>query len=278
MLDVGDGQLVYWETCGRPDGRPALVLHGGPGSGCTPGSGGSSIPTATAWSSFDQRGCGRSSPHASEPGRGPVHQHDLAPGRRHRAAARAPRRGPVARAGRVVGERPRARVRRAASRIGSPSWCCGALARPPRGLRPALPRRARTVLPAAVGGVDRCASGLRSRRRPRGGRAPAPLRSRSRGPAACRARVVHVGVGHAGLASHPGPRRTVRGPRVRPRVRAPRHALRPARPVARRRPAAARRRRPRGHPRRDRERPVRPSVPARRRVGAASRLAAPPTW
>lgn len=37
MLDVGDGQRVYWETCGNPVGKPALVLHGGPGSGCTPG-------------------------------------------------------------------------------------------------------------------------------------------------------------------------------------------------------------------------------------------------
>src|SRR5262252_4920333 len=36
MLEVGDGQHVYWETCDNPDGKPALVLHGGPGSGCTP--------------------------------------------------------------------------------------------------------------------------------------------------------------------------------------------------------------------------------------------------
>jgi proline iminopeptidase len=36
LLDVGDGILVYWETCGSPAGKPALVVHGGPGSGCTP--------------------------------------------------------------------------------------------------------------------------------------------------------------------------------------------------------------------------------------------------
>lgn len=30
MLDVGDGNLVYWETCGNPAGRPAVVPHGGP--------------------------------------------------------------------------------------------------------------------------------------------------------------------------------------------------------------------------------------------------------
>ena len=37
MLDVGDGQQVYWEVCGNPAGKPAVVLHGGPGSGCSGG-------------------------------------------------------------------------------------------------------------------------------------------------------------------------------------------------------------------------------------------------
>jgi proline iminopeptidase len=36
MLGLSDGDLLYWEACGNPDGKPALVLHGGPGSGCTP--------------------------------------------------------------------------------------------------------------------------------------------------------------------------------------------------------------------------------------------------
>ena len=35
-LEVGDGNLVYWETCGNPKGKPAVVFHGGPGSGCSP--------------------------------------------------------------------------------------------------------------------------------------------------------------------------------------------------------------------------------------------------
>ena len=35
MLADGDGNRVYWETCGNPGGKPAVVLHGGPGSGCT---------------------------------------------------------------------------------------------------------------------------------------------------------------------------------------------------------------------------------------------------
>jgi proline iminopeptidase len=67
MLDVGDGNAIYWETCGNPDGKPAVVLHGGPGSGCTPGARRLFDPTAYRIVLFDQRNCGRSRPHASEP-------------------------------------------------------------------------------------------------------------------------------------------------------------------------------------------------------------------
>jgi proline iminopeptidase len=66
MLEVGDGQSLYWETCGNPDGKPALVLHGGPGSGCTPGMRRYLHPDAYRIVLFDQRGCGRSTPHASD--------------------------------------------------------------------------------------------------------------------------------------------------------------------------------------------------------------------
>ncbi len=65
MLDVGDGNLVYWEACGNPDGKPALVLHGGPGSGCAPGLRRYFDPAAYRIVLFDQRNCGRSRPHAS---------------------------------------------------------------------------------------------------------------------------------------------------------------------------------------------------------------------
>jgi proline iminopeptidase len=67
MLDVGDGNHLYWETCGNPDGKPALVLHGGPGSGCTPGMRRYFDPKAYRIVLFDQRNCGRSTPHASDP-------------------------------------------------------------------------------------------------------------------------------------------------------------------------------------------------------------------
>jgi len=67
-LDVGDGDLVYWETCGSPDGKPAVVLHGGPGSGCSPWYRRLFDPAAYRVVLFDQRNCGRSTPHASERG------------------------------------------------------------------------------------------------------------------------------------------------------------------------------------------------------------------
>ncbi|MFF3335863.1 prolyl aminopeptidase [Streptomyces sp. NPDC002888] len=65
MLDVGDGNSVYWETCGNPRGKPALVLHGGPGSGSSPYFRRFFDPDAYRIVLLDQRGCGRSTPHAS---------------------------------------------------------------------------------------------------------------------------------------------------------------------------------------------------------------------
>ena len=67
MLDVGDRQLMYWEDCGNRDGKPAVVLHGGPGTGCSPGMRGAFNPEAYRIVLFDQRGAGRSLPHASDP-------------------------------------------------------------------------------------------------------------------------------------------------------------------------------------------------------------------
>src|SRR5215472_12176166 len=67
LLDTGDGNLVYWETCGNPDGAPALIVHGGPGSGCTARSRRLFDPERFRIIIFDQRNCGRSLPHASDP-------------------------------------------------------------------------------------------------------------------------------------------------------------------------------------------------------------------
>ncbi len=66
LLDVGDGHRVYWETCGNPHGKPAVVIHGGPGSGCEPGVRRFFDPDRYRIVLFDQRGCGRSTPHAAD--------------------------------------------------------------------------------------------------------------------------------------------------------------------------------------------------------------------
>ena len=66
MLDVGDGQSMYWEVSGNPDGKPAVALHGGPGSGSTPGWRRWFDPARYRIVQFDQRGCGRSTPHAGD--------------------------------------------------------------------------------------------------------------------------------------------------------------------------------------------------------------------
>src|SRR3712207_7359371 len=71
MLDVGDGHRLYWETCGNPAGKPAVVLHGGPGSGCTVNARRYFDPRAYRIVLFDQRGSGRSTPHASHPAHDP---------------------------------------------------------------------------------------------------------------------------------------------------------------------------------------------------------------
>jgi len=67
MLDVGDGQRIYWETSGNPGGKPALVVHGGPGSGSAPSRRCFFDPEAYLIVQFDQRGAGSSTPHASDP-------------------------------------------------------------------------------------------------------------------------------------------------------------------------------------------------------------------
>lgn len=65
LMDVGDGHRVYVEQCGHPQGLPVVVLHGGPGGGCSPAMRRYFDPNAYRVVLFDQRGCGRSRPHAS---------------------------------------------------------------------------------------------------------------------------------------------------------------------------------------------------------------------
>ena len=65
LLDTGDGHQVYWELVGNPAGKPAVFLHGGPGAGCSAQHRQLFDPQKYCVLLFDQRGCGRSTPHAS---------------------------------------------------------------------------------------------------------------------------------------------------------------------------------------------------------------------
>ncbi len=65
MLDVGEGHKVYYERSGKPGGKPAVFLHGGPGGGISPCHRQLFDPDIYDVMLFDQRGCGRSTPYAS---------------------------------------------------------------------------------------------------------------------------------------------------------------------------------------------------------------------
>jgi proline iminopeptidase len=65
MLDVGDGHSVYWEVSGNPVGKPVVFVHGGPGGGTSPLQRRLFDPAVYRIVLFDQRGCGRSTPHVA---------------------------------------------------------------------------------------------------------------------------------------------------------------------------------------------------------------------
>lgn len=67
LLDVGQGNRISWEARGNPDGRPVLVVHGGPGSGRPRGAHKGFDADVFRIVLFDQRGCGDSEPHAADP-------------------------------------------------------------------------------------------------------------------------------------------------------------------------------------------------------------------
>jgi len=64
-LRVSDEHELYYEECGNPQGKPAIFVHGGPGAGCDARARRFFDPDAYRIVLFDQRGCGRSRPHAS---------------------------------------------------------------------------------------------------------------------------------------------------------------------------------------------------------------------
>ncbi len=65
FLEVGQGHTLYVEECGNPNGIPVLFVHGGPGGGCGPVHRRFFNPELYRIILFDQRGCGRSTPHAA---------------------------------------------------------------------------------------------------------------------------------------------------------------------------------------------------------------------
>lgn len=67
MLDVGGGNQLYWQVRGTSGGKPAVVVHGGPGGPFRRGGYRAFDPTRYQLVLFDQRGCGDSTPHASDP-------------------------------------------------------------------------------------------------------------------------------------------------------------------------------------------------------------------
>ena len=65
ILSTKDGHRIYYEQCGNPSGVPVIVFHGGPGAGCNPNMRRYFDPNYYRIILFDQRGCGKSKPHAS---------------------------------------------------------------------------------------------------------------------------------------------------------------------------------------------------------------------
>src|SRR5687768_554891 len=67
-LRLADGNEIYWEASGNPQGKAALYLHGGPGGGIMTGYRRHFDPDKFLIVSFEQRGCGRSRPLVTDPG------------------------------------------------------------------------------------------------------------------------------------------------------------------------------------------------------------------
>ncbi|MGH6860662.1 MAG: alpha/beta fold hydrolase, partial [Phyllobacterium sp.] len=64
MLEVSELHTIHVEECGNPDGKPVIMIHGGPGGGINPTMRRLHDPALYRIILFDQRGCGKSTPHA----------------------------------------------------------------------------------------------------------------------------------------------------------------------------------------------------------------------
>ena len=195
-LAVGDGHELYWEQNGRPDGRPVVFLHGGPGRRrpARP----ATLPRPHGLPDRPLRPARLRPKHAVRVARG---EHDLGPRRRHRAAPRAARDRPLAGLRRLVGlARSRSRTPRPHPERGHRARAARHLHAPPVGAPLVLPGGRIAALPGRLGavpGADPRGRARRpdarlpptadvggSRRPPRGGAGPgASGRRRPRAPA-----------------------------------------------------------------------------------------------
>ena len=201
MLEVGDGNRVYWETCGNPRGKPAVVLHGGPGSGCTPWHRRLFDPSAYRVVLFDQRNCGRSTPHASAPDTDLASNNtlnliaDIERIRQHLGIERW-----LVLGGSWGSTLALAYAERYPNRV-TEIILFGVTTGRRNGVRLAVPRRRSDPVPGAMGASARCSARRAARWRYRRGLLPAAARSRPRDSQASRAGVVYVGVRDAGVAA-----------------------------------------------------------------------------
>ena len=232
-LKVGGGHEIYFEECGNPNGKPVLIVHGGPGGGCNSTMRRYHDPARYRIVLFDQRGCGRSLPHASLEANTTWHlvadMERLRTHLRHRALAAVRRLvGLDAVAGlRPEPSRPRQRARPARH-----------LPVAARGARLVLPGRLQLDVPRGVRGVPQGhparGAGRHDRRL-----LPPPHPSRPRRADRRRQGLVGVGGQHAVAAAGPRARAAVRRRQLRHRLcphRVP--LLRQPRLLRARRPAA----------------------------------------
>ena len=241
MLDIGDGHDSTGRCAETPRASPRWCCTAAPARAASPGTGGMFDPARYRVVLLDQRGCGRSTPHAGDPGTAsrPTTTRTCSTTSRRLRELLGIDRWLVW--GGSFGLRAGARLRRAAPAAGHRDWCCGAS---PTGHRSrgglAVPRRRGRDVPRAVAPVAAAARGDRRRpgRRATGGCWTTPTRPCAHG----RGGLVPWESATPDWPPRQRHRRALPRSRVRARLRTPGHPLRAPRPLDRGRPAAPRRR------------------------------------
>ena len=269
-LRVSDVHELYFEECGNPRGKPVVFLHGGPAA--APSQDAALLrPAAYRIVLFDQRGCGKSRPHAEPASTTP-------PGiwSRTWSGCASTWASSAGRSSAAPGARRSRWPTPQTHPDGSPSWCCAASSccAAGRSTGSTRTRGAAALYPGPVGALPRADPAGRARDdmvRAYHSRLTSddPQRCASGGK-----RLVDLGGRDQLPAPEPRVRREVRRGRLRRGVRAHRVPLLRQRGFLRaRRSAARRRRQDPQHPGGDRAGPLRRGLPDEERLGPASRLA-----